>query len=239
MHFYQFNIADYRKDTGHLTPIEHYIYRELLDMCYLNEMPINGGRSSIRRRLKLVETDDLLIQGILDEFFIKTDDGYINNRVNLELSRIYEKSDKARESVKKRWDKAKLYERNTNVYERNTNDILPNNLIPNDLRPNKNILSEKSDEITFEDFYKAYPKKVKRKEALKAWKGLNGMDKQVIMDDIEKRKAIEWDLGDKRFIPAPSAYLNKERWTDEIIERKSSQRKPIDPKTLPGWIPRS
>lgn len=82
MHFYQFNIADYRKDTGHLTPIEHYIYRELLDMCYLNEIPISGCIPSVRRRLKLSQSDDLLIQGILDEFFIKTDDGYINNRCN-------------------------------------------------------------------------------------------------------------------------------------------------------------
>jgi uncharacterized protein YdaU (DUF1376 family) len=131
MHFYQFNIADYRKDTGHLTPIEHYIYRELLDYCYLNELPINSCLQSIRRRLKLSINDDLMIQGILDEFFIKTDDGYINNRVNIELSRIYNKSDKARESVKKRWDKVKQYERNTNVYERNTMAILPNNPIPN------------------------------------------------------------------------------------------------------------
>ena len=104
---------------------------------------------------------------------------------------------------------------------------------------NEKILSEKSDEITFEDFYKAYPKKVKKLESEKAWKRLNGMDKKIIMDDIERRKALVWDLADKQYLNAPSVYLNQKLWTDEIIERKSNQRKPIDPKTLPGWIPKT
>lgn len=40
MHYYQFNIADYRKDTVHLTRIEHSIYRDLIDWYYLEETPI-------------------------------------------------------------------------------------------------------------------------------------------------------------------------------------------------------
>lgn len=179
MHFYQFNIADYRKDTWHLTPIEHYIYRELLDICYLNEIPINGGLLSIRRRLKLTETDDLLIEGILDEFFIKTDDGYINNRVNLELSRIYDKSDKARESVKKRWDKANVYERNTNVYERNTNAILPNTSIPNTSIPNTQNISTNVDIL-------AKPKKHTTEKLLLMDFGI---DEDLADDFVKLRKA--------------------------------------------------
>ena len=40
MHYYKFNIADYRKDTGHLSTIEHGIYRQLIDWYYLDEQPI-------------------------------------------------------------------------------------------------------------------------------------------------------------------------------------------------------
>ncbi|MER2164727.1 MAG: DUF1376 domain-containing protein, partial [Psychrobacter alimentarius] len=35
MHYYSFNIADYKKDTAHLKPMEHYIYRSLIDLYYL------------------------------------------------------------------------------------------------------------------------------------------------------------------------------------------------------------
>jgi len=231
VHFYQFNIADYRKDTGHLTPIEHYIYRELLDMCYLNEIPINGGLMSIRRRLKLADTDDLLIQGILDEFFIKTDDGYINNRVNLELSRIYDKSEKARESVKKRWDKVKSYERNTSVYERNTNDILPNNPIPNNPIPNTQNTSTKVDVL-------AKPKKQKSQKTslpenfgisadLKAWAEKNNYTRlEVHLESfIEKCKQhdykyADWDAALKTAIRADWAKARDKQDAPE-------QRKPV------------
>ena len=37
MHYYQHNIADYRKDTIHLTLLEHGVYRQLLDQYYLTQ----------------------------------------------------------------------------------------------------------------------------------------------------------------------------------------------------------
>ena len=35
MHYYKFNIADYRKDTGHLNTIEHGIYRQPVSYTHL------------------------------------------------------------------------------------------------------------------------------------------------------------------------------------------------------------
>ena len=43
MHYYKFNIADYRKDTGHLSTIEHGIYRQLIDWYYLDEQRQTGA----------------------------------------------------------------------------------------------------------------------------------------------------------------------------------------------------
>ena len=60
MHYYSFNIADYKKDTGHLTPIEHYIYRSLIDKYYLDETPIINETKSIMRRLQLKTDEDKL-----------------------------------------------------------------------------------------------------------------------------------------------------------------------------------
>ena len=47
MHYYQFNIADYRKDTGFLTYEEHGIYRQLIDQYHLDEKPFNAGFTAI------------------------------------------------------------------------------------------------------------------------------------------------------------------------------------------------
>lgn len=76
---------------------------------------------------------------------------------------------------------------------------------------------------SFEIFWEAYPRKVQRKDALKAW-DKNSKNLEVILKDIKDRLASgEWR--DKKFIPYPTTYLNGERWKDEIIHiDDSSQR---------------
>lgn len=69
MHYYQFNVADYRKDTGHLTPVEHYIYRWLIDEYHLSEQPFNNNVTKLLRRMCLGETHRDSLELILEEFF--------------------------------------------------------------------------------------------------------------------------------------------------------------------------
>ena len=47
MHYYQFNIAYYRKDTYPLTPVQPMIYRWLIDEYYLNEKPFPNNRGKL------------------------------------------------------------------------------------------------------------------------------------------------------------------------------------------------
>ena len=70
MHYYQFNIADYRKDTTHLTPMEHYIYRWLIDQYYLDERPLNAGSTRLCRLMGLPRGEyESMVTSILYEFF--------------------------------------------------------------------------------------------------------------------------------------------------------------------------
>ena len=86
MHYYQFNIADYRKDTVHLTRIEHSIYRDLIDWYYLDEKPIPKETQSVIRRLRLVsETEVEGLKNVLNDFFMLEDDGYRHKRIDLEI----------------------------------------------------------------------------------------------------------------------------------------------------------
>jgi uncharacterized protein YdaU (DUF1376 family) len=96
MHYYQFNIADYRKDTQHLNPMEHYIYRELMDWYYLDEQPIPPKTQLVTRRLRLGSEDDTMVNDVLHEFFIKTEKGWVHGRINHEIKQYHQKAETAR-----------------------------------------------------------------------------------------------------------------------------------------------
>ncbi len=84
LHYYQFNIADYQSHTKHLTPIEDICYRRLLDWQYLHEKPIPNDIKSMCRLLVLKDYQEDIEQ-ILNEFFVLTDDGWINQRAFEEI----------------------------------------------------------------------------------------------------------------------------------------------------------
>lgn len=96
MHYYQFNIADYRKDTQHLTPMEHYIYRELMDWYYLDETPITQNNPEVLRRLRLGSENTDLLQAVLDDFFVLEGDHWIHGRIESELVTYRAKANTAR-----------------------------------------------------------------------------------------------------------------------------------------------
>ena len=84
MHYYQFNISDYQSHAKHLTPIEDICYRRLLDWQYLHEKPIPTDIKSVCRLLVLKDYQEDVEQ-ILNEFFVLTDDGWINQRAFEEI----------------------------------------------------------------------------------------------------------------------------------------------------------
>jgi hypothetical protein len=71
----------------------------------------------------------------------------------------------------------------------------------------------------FEAFWAAYPKKVKKQEAVSAWKKL-GPDEALtaaIMRAIDSAKGSpDWRKENGRYIPHPSTWLNGRRWEDEF-----------------------
>lgn len=101
MHYYQFNIADYRKDTAHLSAIEHFIYRELLDWMYLDECEIPKDNQKVLRRLRLGSENEPELINVLSDFFKETADGWIQERVFLEVDAYKAKLEQLRENGKK------------------------------------------------------------------------------------------------------------------------------------------
>jgi len=91
VHYYQFNIGDYRKDTAHLSVAEHYIYRQLIDWYYLDEKPIPLKTQSVIRRLSLGDNAIEELQNVLDDFFKKDKTGYVHGKIEEEIEKYHSK----------------------------------------------------------------------------------------------------------------------------------------------------
>jgi uncharacterized protein YdaU (DUF1376 family) len=100
MHYYKFNIADYRKDTGHLSTIEHGIYRQLIDWYYLDEQPIPEENQVVIRRLRLGSDEVKYLQNVLSDFFVLGKTGYTHKRIAVEIKDYSEQAEKNKNNGK-------------------------------------------------------------------------------------------------------------------------------------------
>ena len=100
MHYYKFNIADYRKDTGHLSTIEHGIYRQLIDWYYLDEQPIPEENQVVIRRLRLGIEEIKFLQNVLSDFFVLGRSGYEHKRIKEEIKDYQEQAEKNKNNGK-------------------------------------------------------------------------------------------------------------------------------------------
>ena len=70
----------------------------------------------------------------------------------------------------------------------------------------------------FNEFWKAYPKKVAKKDAEKAFKGLKP-SKSTLQDIISSinrwKKSRQWKIEKGQYIPYPATFLRKEHWKDK------------------------
>jgi hypothetical protein len=77
--------------------------------------------------------------------------------------------------------------------------------------------------LAFAEWWRAYPKKVGQKAALKAWKKAKGKPPlPVLLAAVEKQKTwAQWQRDGGQYIPNPSTWLNQGRWNDEPPEAQS------------------
>jgi len=85
----------------------------------------------------------------------------------------------------------------------------------------KQTSSAKADEPTgFTDFWKAYPRKVGKAVARKAWikaKAKPPLDK-ILATVKDQCESDDWKRDGGQFIPHPATWINGERWADELFK---------------------
>lgn len=216
MHYYSHNIADYRKDTIHLTPVEHFIYRSLIDWYYLDEKPIPLETETVLRRLGL--DSDMLkdLENVLNDFFTKSKDGYHQKRIDMEIREYNLKAVVNRTNGKLGGRPKKtqvVIENNPSLTERKGNHK-PLTINQEPLTNNQTSKSSAKSAIEngFDTFWNSYPRKIGKDKARTLWKSKKP-NLEIVL------KAITWQVNSKSwqdgFIPNPSTYLNQGRWKDE------------------------
>lgn len=71
----------------------------------------------------------------------------------------------------------------------------------------------------FEQFWQVYPRKVSKKDAIKAWEKLSpgpGLQEQILDAVAKQRYCAQWTRDNGEAIPYPASFIRGERWKDEI-----------------------
>ena len=206
MNYYPFHPGDYLRDTAHLEPMEDLAYRRLLDLYYLSEAPIPLETQQVSRRLRL-GSDSVI--SVLNEFFICTSNGYIHKRCDAEIADYRHRQDKSRQN-------GKLGGR-----PKKTQQVILAN--PEETQSKPNVTQQKANQnqnqnntsVGFTEFWKAYPRKVGKGAAQKAWDRLKP-DLAAVLAALDwQTKQDAWTKDGGQFIPHPGTYLNQKRWEDE------------------------
>ncbi len=93
------------------------------------------------------------------------------------------------------------------------------------VKERKNQKKERKHQISAEEIYALYPRKVGRAAAIKAiQRALKKCDADELVKAVSEFASIVRDY-ERRFIPHPATWFNQERWADDRREWRAQYRK--------------
>lgn len=192
MHYYEFNIGDYRRRTTHLTPIEHYIYRTLLDWYFLDEKPLKADMDYLLRILGLPKRNSLQLQNVLQDFFVEIDGVYHNKRADEMLAKYKAKHETNSENGKKGGRPPKKADENQAVIQDSTkpstSDVKPTeNPTETETKPNEKATNNHKP-ITNKDNINKNILSAQAQEIFEYWKNVFGKNASTQFSDKRKAK---------------------------------------------------
>jgi len=194
-------------DTQDLTNEELGVYFRLLCYAWKKEAYLPKDRERLKRIGQNCE--DKIINYLLETFFIEDDQGFYCKAQKEEFDWVVEKSEKAKESAERRWNK-----QSERISERNAN-------YSHSYNKNKYI-----DDL-FDSIWQSI--KVKRgtkANGLKAFKKIFKNKEVPEKDFIIKQFNLKCDtVSDKQYIPHFSTWLNSEGWTEELSNEQKQEFK--------------
>ncbi len=91
MHSYHHNIKTFNNATRHLTRVERSLYRDLIELYYDSEKPLQADNFDRLARLVLANSDDerAALKYVLSEFFTLSGDLYTHDYCDEQIEKFY------------------------------------------------------------------------------------------------------------------------------------------------------
>ena len=222
MHYYKHYIGDYRRDTSHLSLLEHGIYRQLIDSYCLDEAPLTNDLAKLMRSHSVRSTEEQqALQNVLTDFFELTENGYVHKRCEKTIDEFHGKSDKARQSANARWNKENngLQSNNANAMQTHIEGNANHKPITINHKP---ITTNKTNDESlegFDEFWAIYERKGTKKQAQARWKKLKPSIELQLEIYAAARLYVQ-STPDLQYRKNAETWLNNECWNDVIHAAK-------------------
>lgn len=241
IYYYRHNVDRYDRDTGNLTPLEHGIYRLLIDAYMKNRGPLEAEERRVFLACKAMMPDEQdAARRIVARYFVRDGDVLRNGSCDDELTYIRRQSAAQSEKAKGRHARERAaadaaaqaaadaaaraagVPTNNQEKAKATPPYNPPPPKPSRSRAPRTDTPLGHEPYTpeFEEFWAAYPagRKGGKWDAFRAWEKLHCAGiKDTLIADIATRSAKhrKWLEG---FQPEASRYLNGRLWHEPIDE---------------------
>ena len=223
MHYYQFHIGDYRAATAHLSNEEDLAYRRLLDMYYDSEQKIPLDTQWVSRRLRIKPS---VILVVLEDFFTKTDDGWMHDKCDVVIEHYHKNALKNKENGKLGGRPKKTHSvpngmpmetevkptQKATINQETSKPVNQEKDMPIAAKAAWNILP-KSDS-SFEKFWAAYDYRIGKQKAAQVWRKLNP-DDELVEKIIAAAALYSQSNPTRTYYKHASTWLNNRHWEDD------------------------
>lgn len=219
--------GDYIRDTQHLSCSEHGIFLKLLMHCWDQKGPAPLDERKLCGIVNARSSDEIeAMRRVLGEFFVRMEDGHYNKRMQREIERS--ESISGARSAAGKLGASKRAKQLPNKCSANAKQVYlppppppPLSLQPQPPSTNTHtgpVGPRRSVDDRFDRFWSAYPKKVGKDAARKAFERRRTDDDlvDVMVDAVKAQKASQqWMKDGGQYIPNPATWLTQGRWQDD------------------------
>jgi uncharacterized protein YdaU (DUF1376 family) len=217
--WYSFYPADYGRDTGHLSLIEHGAYRVLMDHYYATEAPLPPDRGRLQRLCRAQEAAEQdAVTYVLAQFFQENADGFRHKRIEAEIEKSAMLSAMGALGGRVRAERRR----------QKTGDAAGQASAPASGHAASQSLASQSQAHSpsqdsdispepggFEEFWNAYPRREARGLARRAYAKAAGSVSQETLIAAARSYAARREGQDAQFTRLPSTWLSLECWLDD------------------------
>jgi len=202
--YMQLYVSDYLADTAHLTAQQHGAYLLLLMNYWQKGKPLDNTNERLQYVARMTGEEWEANKDILAEFFWIDGDTWSHTRIDNDLEKVREKSEKA----------SKAGQRSFNV--RSTSVERSFNHKDKDKEEDKDNIKE-----GFDEFWEIYPRKAGKQEARKVFQ--RALSNATLAEILEGARRYAADPNRQpQFTAHPATWLNQGRWSDEPLPPRTT-----------------